>query len=118
MRRLTFLRARFAARSDSQVVTAGRIDETLLDKVEMFGGRQEAVPGGDIVAVFGLEPMEDAPRRAVNAAMAVQREVAREETGVVTVLIHVAVRRDPPPRGGRGGRPRGDAGAWPALSTG
>ena len=90
MRRLTFLRARFAARSDSQVVTAGRIDETLLDKVEMFGGRPEPVPGGDVVAVFGLEPVEDAPRRAVNAAMAVQREVAREETGVVTVLIHVA----------------------------
>ena len=78
------------------MVTAGRIDETLLDKIEMFGGRQEAVSGGDIVAVFGLEPMEDAPRRAVNAAMAVQREVAREETGVVTVLIHaesVAIHR-------------------------
>src|SRR5262245_388359 len=90
LRRLTFLRARFASRADSQVLTAGRIDETFLDKIEMFGGRQEPVPGGDRLAVFGLEPVEDAPRRAVNAAMAVEREIAREETNVVTVLIHVA----------------------------
>ena len=89
-RRLTFLRARFAARADSRVLTAGRIDETFVDKVEMFGGRPEPVPDGDSVAVFGLEPVEDAPQRAVNAARAVEREVAREETGVVTALIHVA----------------------------
>src|SRR5262245_5479371 len=89
-RRLTFLRVRFTARIDSQVLTAGRIDETFVDKVETFGGRPEPVPDGDSVAVFGLEPVEDAPRRAVNAARAVEREVAREATGTITALVHVA----------------------------
>ena len=90
-RRLTFLRARCTARSDAQLITAGRIDETLQDKVEMFGGDLAARPvDGDVVAVFGLTPVEDAPRRAASAAMAMQREVARDETGVVTIVIHVA----------------------------
>ncbi len=89
-RRLTFLRARFTARADAEMITAGRIDETLLDKVQMFGGVLEPAGNGDVVALFGLTPVEDAPRRAANAAMAMQREVAREKTGVVTIVIHVA----------------------------
>jgi DNA-binding NtrC family response regulator/tetratricopeptide (TPR) repeat protein len=88
-RRVTVLRARLAARSDAAVITAGRIDETLLDKVHMFGGSLEPGENGEMVAVFGLEPVEDAPRRAASAAMAMQREVARDRTGVVSVLIHV-----------------------------
>jgi tetratricopeptide (TPR) repeat protein len=91
LRRLTFLRVHFASRADSQVVTAGRIDETLLDKIAMFGGTPAPVPADDdLVAVFGLTPVEDGPRRAANAALTAQREVARDETGVVTALIHVA----------------------------
>jgi DNA-binding NtrC family response regulator/tetratricopeptide (TPR) repeat protein len=88
-RRVTFLRARFTARSDAEMITAGRIDETLLDKVQMFGGALEPVDGGDVVAVFGLTPAEDAPRRAASAAMAMQREVARDRTGVVSIVIHL-----------------------------
>jgi DNA-binding NtrC family response regulator len=89
-RRLTLLRARLTPRADAQLITAGRLDETFLDKVTTFGGRVETADAGDAVALFGLEPVEDAPRRAATAAMAVQREVAREETGVVSILIHVA----------------------------
>jgi DNA-binding NtrC family response regulator/tetratricopeptide (TPR) repeat protein len=88
-RRVTVLRARLTARADAEVITAGRIDETLLDKVHMFGGALEPTESGDVVAVFGLTPVEDAPRRAASAALAMQREVARDQTGVVSVLIHV-----------------------------
>ena len=62
MRRLTVLRAHVTPRSDAEVITAGRIDETLLDKVQMFGGTLEPAGNGDPVAIFGLTPVEDAPR--------------------------------------------------------
>jgi DNA-binding NtrC family response regulator/tetratricopeptide (TPR) repeat protein len=89
-RRLTFLRARFTPRTDAQLVTAGQMDETLVDKVQIFGGTIEIARDGDVVAIFGLTPVEDAPRRAANAAMAMQRAVALEDAGALTAVIHVA----------------------------
>ncbi len=45
---------------------------TLVDKVQSFGGRIEQTTETDILAAFGLDPVEDAPRRAVLAAVAIQ----------------------------------------------
>ncbi len=51
--------------------------EALIEKVESFGGRVEALGQRALDAAFGVEPIEDAPRRAAHAAMAMQRAVER-----------------------------------------
>jgi transcriptional regulator with AAA-type ATPase domain/tetratricopeptide (TPR) repeat protein len=51
---------------------AGRAMTVLLEKVQNFGGRVEDIGPAEVVAVFGLEPVEDAPRRAAHAAMSIQ----------------------------------------------
>jgi transcriptional regulator with AAA-type ATPase domain/tetratricopeptide (TPR) repeat protein len=56
---------------------ASRALETLIEKVESFGGRVEALGQRALDAAFGVEPVEDAPRRAAHAAMAMQRAVER-----------------------------------------
>src|SRR5262249_60397595 len=62
---------------DGAVFHSGRALETLVEKIESFGGQvEEANPQG-VVAVVGLEPIEDAPRRAAHAALAIQRIVER-----------------------------------------
>ena len=50
--------------------------EVLAEKAESFGGRVEELGPLRVVAAFGLEPVEDAPRRAAHAAIAI-RKVAR-----------------------------------------
>src|SRR5262249_3323217 len=50
--------------------------ESLVEKVESFGGRVEEVSPEGLMAVFGLEPIEDAARRAAHAALAIQKVAA------------------------------------------
>src|SRR5215510_3078608 len=47
--------------------------EGVLDKAQSFGGWVERVRPAGAVVVFGVEPAEDASRRAVHAAAAIQR---------------------------------------------
>ncbi len=49
---------------------------TLVEKIENFGGWVEEISPEGLVAVFGLEAVEDAPRRAAHAALAIQRIAA------------------------------------------
>jgi pimeloyl-ACP methyl ester carboxylesterase len=51
--------------------------EILLDKVSAFGGRVDELGATAVVAVFGLDTVEDAPRRAAHAAAAIQKALAR-----------------------------------------
>ena len=46
-------------------------------KIHTFGGRVEELGHTGLDASFGLEPIEDAPRRAANAAMALLKAVQR-----------------------------------------
>jgi DNA-binding NtrC family response regulator/tetratricopeptide (TPR) repeat protein len=93
-RRVTLLRAALvdSPGADPQV-RGSRALEAFVEKVESFGGRvEEAGPTG-IVGAFGVEPVEDAARRAAHAAMAIQKaaERAPRETGVelsVKLAIH------------------------------
>jgi len=57
----------------TDVHSAGVTLDTVVDKIESFGGEVEEVSPDGLVAVFGLESVEDAPRRAGHAALAVQR---------------------------------------------
>ncbi|HSF02681.1 MAG TPA: sigma 54-interacting transcriptional regulator [Solirubrobacterales bacterium] len=54
-----------------------RAIQMLVEKIASFGGRVEDLAPGAIVAAFGVEPMEDAPRRAALAARAIQSALIR-----------------------------------------
>jgi DNA-binding NtrC family response regulator/tetratricopeptide (TPR) repeat protein len=80
-RRVTILRAELEVAPDSDELSdASRAIEALVEKVVSFGGRVEELGRAGIDASFGLDPVEDAPRRAANAALAIQKagERARE----------------------------------------
>ncbi len=69
-RHLAVFRARLLSRSTSD---RSRTLEVIAEKVESFGGRIEESDPGGVVAVFGLEPVDNAPSHAALAALAVQR---------------------------------------------
>src|SRR5262249_16712972 len=48
-------------------------------KAQGFGGRVEDRSPNGVVVVFGLEPIEDGPRRAARAAMAIQKGAERAQ---------------------------------------
>src|SRR5262245_41050276 len=80
-RRVTILRARIEVPADTDELSeASRAIEALVEKVVSFGGRVEDLGRNGVDASFGLDPAEDAPRRAANAALAIQKagERARE----------------------------------------
>jgi tetratricopeptide (TPR) repeat protein len=93
-RRVTLLRVALAMGSTPTPVPdryAGL--DLVLGKISTFGGRLEELSATGIVAAFGLEPVEDAPRRAAHAAMAIlratQRARAEGEAVDVRLAIHV-----------------------------
>lgn len=94
-RRLTLLRAEIVnPRQDGSPVDATRLVALLVDKVHGFGGRVEELTPASIVSVFGLEPVEDAPRRAALTAMAMLKavETSRAEGGAefgIKIAIHL-----------------------------
>jgi len=73
---------------------AGPVLETLCEKIYTFGGQIEEVSPRGLVAGFGLEPVEDAPRRAAHAALAILkilangRDASAESPGI-RVGVHV-----------------------------
>jgi tetratricopeptide (TPR) repeat protein len=63
--------------------------DMLVRKVEVFAGRVEEVGSARLVAAFGLDPAEDAARRAVLAALAARNALARREPPpAVTLAVH------------------------------
>ena len=72
----------------------GRAVDELAAKIQSFGGRIEELGQGMFVAVFGIEPAEDAATRAALAGLAAQRlaerEGARERPLVVRGAVHGA----------------------------
>jgi tetratricopeptide (TPR) repeat protein len=74
---------------------SSRALEGVIAKVHSFGGRVEELTPTGLVAAFGLDPAEDAPRWAAHAAMAIQKLAARarEANGRepdVVIGLHVA----------------------------
>jgi len=52
--------------------------ETLIHKVNEFGGTVNKMTGDGVMALFGAPiALEDAPQRAIRSALAIQREIAR-----------------------------------------
>ncbi|MBI3454406.1 MAG: sigma 54-interacting transcriptional regulator [Candidatus Rokubacteria bacterium] len=94
-RRLALLRASLLLPADADPrLYPSRTLEVLGAKAQSFGGRVEDMSPTGVVAVFGLEPVEDAPRRAAHAAMAIQKAAQRARRDEVEWLpvklaIHV-----------------------------
>ncbi|MCI0546641.1 MAG: sigma 54-interacting transcriptional regulator, partial [Candidatus Rokubacteria bacterium] len=91
-RRITFLRAAvITPDADDIPADASRALELIVDKVASFEGRVEALGRTGVTASFGLEPIEDAPRRAANVALAIQRAASRgDEAPPLRIALHVA----------------------------
>jgi len=95
--RVTFLRTALIGaddEADPDSASSREID-ALLEKIGSFGGRLDELGLRSIGAIFGLDPVEDAPRRAAHAAMAILKAADRGLRGEiepfrVTVGIHVA----------------------------
>jgi DNA-binding NtrC family response regulator/tetratricopeptide (TPR) repeat protein len=91
-RQLAFLRATLVPSSDRDArVEIGRVPEVLVEKAETFGGHVEALGPLGVVVAFGLEPVEDAPRRAAHAAIAMRKAIERASPTVGTkIAIHAS----------------------------
>ena len=92
-RRVTLLQVRTGPTAGHD---AGRALEEAAAKVRSFGGWIAQLGAADLTAAFGIEPDEDAPRRAGYAALAVRTFVARGQEGVaaeswIRVALHTAL---------------------------
>ncbi|HUP38456.1 MAG TPA: sigma 54-interacting transcriptional regulator [Candidatus Limnocylindria bacterium] len=77
-RRIALMRVVLLVPETGDVLSdAARALEALIEKVRSFGGQVEALGQRALEAAFGVEPIEDAPRRAAHAAMAMRRAVER-----------------------------------------
>jgi transcriptional regulator with AAA-type ATPase domain/tetratricopeptide (TPR) repeat protein len=94
-RRVTLLRAVIdGPPSDDGCLYPNRLIEGLIEKARSFGGRVEDLGPSGIVAAFGLEPVEDATRRAAHAAVAIRKAVERErraEPPWITIRLGIHV---------------------------
>jgi DNA-binding NtrC family response regulator len=93
-RHLTLLHAALVLPPDASfLLEASRVLKMLADKVTSFGGSLQELSPARIVAAFGLQPVDDAPRRAAHAAIVMQKAVERArridgERVAVKVGIH------------------------------
>jgi len=118
-RHLAFLRAQ--VRSSASVEAAHGL-EMITDKVRSFGGRVEESGPTDVVAVFGLEPVDNAPSHACLAALAIQKAAAHASAdaskgpGVIVAIHcgeHLVSRHESTAQIGVDGK----AATWSALET-
>ncbi len=78
-RRLTLLRADLVPpREGRPFADSTRPLEIFVEKLQGFGGRVEELSPRGIVAAFGIEPVEDAPRRAALSAMGILKAMEAE----------------------------------------
>jgi class 3 adenylate cyclase len=68
-----------------------RAVERLLDTIAALGGRPVEIGPDTLMAVFGVEPSEDAPVRAIQAALAVRRAADRTRQDGQQLVVRTAV---------------------------
>jgi DNA-binding NtrC family response regulator/tetratricopeptide (TPR) repeat protein len=93
--RVAFLQVRLDISTASP--ESRRLMESLMHKLQGFGGTLDDLTPSSVLAVFGVEPLEDAPRWAALAALAVRQLVARrQEIGKPSAAmqgLHTALQR-------------------------
>ncbi|MGH7348457.1 MAG: sigma 54-interacting transcriptional regulator, partial [Candidatus Rokuibacteriota bacterium] len=92
-RRIALMRVLLMAPETGEPLSdTARVLETLIEKVQSFGGRVEALGQRALDASFGVEPIEDAPRRAAHAATAIQRAVEHiREASPALLAVRIAI---------------------------
>ena len=91
-RRITFLRARTLAALETPSSVITRVLDSLIEKVHSFGGQVNEVRRHGVVAIFGHEPVEDAPRRAATAALAMMKVLEGERrSGALPAEVSLAI---------------------------
>ena len=83
-RRVTLLQVRLLPAATGAWESNRGLEESTA-KVRNFGGRIERLGPAELLAAFGLEPDEDAPRRAAYAALAVRTLAARARSNAMDV---------------------------------
>jgi DNA-binding NtrC family response regulator/tetratricopeptide (TPR) repeat protein len=96
-RLITVLRVVLDAPPETPSFQLTPVLEELIAKVQSFSARVEEVTPLGLVAVFGFEPMEDAPSRATHAALAMLKAVERARRDAASGLharlaIHAGAR--------------------------
>jgi transcriptional regulator with AAA-type ATPase domain/tetratricopeptide (TPR) repeat protein len=87
-RTLSFLRVRLCAPAGS---TLSQAQEVVSEKVQSFGGRTEEMSPSEAIAVFGLEPVDNAASHAALAALAIQNAIVRTHSGSGAAQAIVAI---------------------------
>ena len=96
-RRLAFLRIALTSSADQDVGSElAAALESFSDKVTNFGGRIEERGPRELIAVFGLEPIEDATQRAAHTAVTIRQATRRVQQASVArpmpkLAIHVVL---------------------------
>jgi transcriptional regulator with AAA-type ATPase domain/tetratricopeptide (TPR) repeat protein len=90
-RRLTFVRVILDTAALPVAPTAGRALQVFVEKTATFGGTVEEMSPTGVVAVFGLDPAEDAPRRGAHAATAIRRAIHQAGTAAAAASVRVAI---------------------------
>jgi transcriptional regulator with AAA-type ATPase domain/tetratricopeptide (TPR) repeat protein len=81
--------------ANGSVAEASRVLEMVVGRLGAFGARLEQIGFEGCAAFFGVEPAEDAPRRAASAAIAVKRGFERLETQGVRSVVRLAIEARP-----------------------
>jgi len=90
-RRLALLRVESTTPAPGHFSSVGSWIDTVVGKVEVFGGRVLERSGTGVVAAFGLEPVEDAPGRAAYTAVALHRAAERVRSVGQEVRVRLAI---------------------------
>jgi transcriptional regulator with AAA-type ATPase domain len=91
-RPVTFVRVTLVLGSEEDLPDTSRMLELIVDKIRTFGGKIEEIGQRSLDATFGVEPLEDAPRRAANAALTLVKgaESGAEVAAKMRVALHAA----------------------------
>lgn len=96
-RRLTFLRARVLGDAGVPLAVTTRSLQAVIERVQPFGGRVHSMSPNAVLVIFGLEPDEEASRRAALAALAIVKnheseagDDRRPARPSLAVALHVA----------------------------
>ena len=104
-RRLALLHVELQCGDEVPHAASGLVIDSIAEKVTGFGGRVEEAASSHVTAVFGVEPVEDAPRRAALAALAVEK-LAERDSRRTWPLLHRHPCRGLRPRRRRAARRR------------
>ena len=90
-RMISILAVSLSVAPDTAVFQVASLLQDLIEKLRSFGARIEELTPVGVVAVFGLEPMENATSRAAHAALAMLKSVERAPFPVQGVQARLAI---------------------------